>query len=94
MIIRIVSLFSVGGQHLCPDGSYPVLCFVNPCDVESCPAYPSARCRPNYCTGGCVAEFFDEEDNQIECGCPRGKQLLRGSTHLSGYSFFASNFTS
>ena len=41
----------------CPGCTYPVRCFVNPCSVSSCPAIPSARCRPDYC-GGCRARYY------------------------------------
>ena len=50
----------------CPDGSEPVNCFVAPCDVSSCPAYPDATCIDNYC-GGCNAEYFDEYGERVHC---------------------------
>jgi eight-cysteine-cluster-containing protein len=47
-----------GDDCHCADGSEPVLCFANPCDVT--PACAEAvRCEANYC-GGCNAEFYDE----------------------------------
>lgn len=47
----------------CPDGTQPVLCFANPCDVT--PACEQAvRCEANYC-GGCNAEFFDENGARV-----------------------------
>ena len=47
-----------GGDCQCADGTQPVLCFANPCDVT--PACEQAvRCEANYC-GGCNAEFHDE----------------------------------
>ena len=35
-----------------------VNCLVDPCSVATCPNYPQANCRANYC-GGCNAEFYD-----------------------------------
>lgn len=46
-----------GGKCACADGSQPVLCFVDPCEVESC---PQGECVSNYC-GGCHAEFYSDE---------------------------------
>lgn len=44
-----------GDDCECVDGSDPVQCFVDPCEVASCPA---GECTANYC-GGCHAEFYD-----------------------------------
>lgn len=46
-----------GDECRCADGTAPVLCFADPCDVTpACDA--AARCEANYC-GGCNAEFYD-----------------------------------
>ena len=52
----------------CPDGSQPVNCFANPCDVTTCPNHPNATCRADYC-GGCYALFFDGDDNEVTKTC-------------------------
>jgi hypothetical protein len=46
-----------GGECACADGSQPVNCFVDPCQVDSCDV-EGAVCRANYC-GGCNAEWYD-----------------------------------
>ncbi len=44
-----------GGECRCVN-SEPVLCFVDPCQLASC---PEAECVSNFC-GGCNAEFYDD----------------------------------
>lgn len=51
-----------------------VYCFVDPCLVTECPAYPDAYCIPDYC-GGCHADFFV---NSVEVDC--GLQNYGGCT--------------
>lgn len=34
-----------------------VSCLVDPCTYATCPAFPTATCRANYC-GGCNTQFF------------------------------------
>jgi eight-cysteine-cluster-containing protein len=46
-----------GDECECADGTLPVRCFVNPCDVAPL-CDDAARCEANYC-GGCNAEFYD-----------------------------------
>lgn len=46
-----------GGVCACTDGSDPVHCFVDPCQVSTCDV-DGARCVANYC-GGCNAEWYD-----------------------------------
>ena len=41
----------------CPDGSLPVNCLIDPCQVNTCPSLPTASCVADYC-GGCNARFF------------------------------------
>jgi eight-cysteine-cluster-containing protein len=52
-----------GGECQCADGTQPVLCFANPCDVTAA-CDEAARCEANYC-GGCNAEFYDEAGNAV-----------------------------
>ena len=42
---------------LCPNCTLPANCLVAPCQFASCPAFPAATCRSDYC-GGCNARFF------------------------------------
>nr|CAB3267843.1 zonadhesin [Phallusia mammillata] len=41
----------------CPPGVPQVQCVIDPCEVNTCPRFPEAECRANFC-GGCNAEFF------------------------------------
>ncbi|XP_078688249.1 uncharacterized protein LOC144920176 isoform X5 [Branchiostoma floridae x Branchiostoma belcheri] len=50
----------------CPPGVGVARCLRNPCDTRTCPGHPNATCQANYC-GGCNAEFFDEDGNEVEC---------------------------
>uniref|UniRef100_A0A8W8NWI7 ShKT domain-containing protein n=1 Tax=Magallana gigas TaxID=29159 RepID=A0A8W8NWI7_MAGGI len=51
-------LVLASGQTVCPDGSRPVNCFANPCDVSNgCYNIPMASCRPYYC-GGCSRRWY------------------------------------
>lgn len=54
-----------GEECRCADGSDPVACFANPCDVTPA-CEEAARCEANYC-GGCNAEFYDESGRAV-CG--------------------------
>jgi hypothetical protein len=54
-----------GGDCACTDGTDPVNCLVDPCQVSSC-GVPDAECRANYC-GGCNAEWYDAT-GAIVCG--------------------------
>ena len=43
-------------------------CFIDPCEVATCPGAPYATCKSNYC-GGCNARFFiGDEDITDTCG--------------------------
>ncbi|KAK3605484.1 hypothetical protein CHS0354_001472 [Potamilus streckersoni] len=44
-------------EDLCPEGEDSTKCYVDPCDVITCLAFPDAQCIPNYCNG-CYASFF------------------------------------
>ena len=46
--------YSAGG---CPFGSFPVNCFINPCQFAACPAVEGAICVADYC-GGCSARWL------------------------------------
>ncbi len=51
--------------ELCPDGSFPVDCLVDPCKDAKCPQHPRALCVANFC-GDCHAEFFLGKRNVTE----------------------------
>lgn len=52
----------------CTDGSQPVNCFVDPCQVSSCDV-KGATCTANYC-GGCNAEWTDATGAEVcQPGC-------------------------
>jgi hypothetical protein len=51
-----------GDECTCADGTPPVNCFVDPCEVAA--SCPEGQCVANYC-GGCNAEFFDDTGNQV-----------------------------
>lgn len=43
----------------CPEGSPRIYCFVNPCQVEQCPAFPNAVCiNDNPCEPACEGNFY------------------------------------
>ena len=46
-----------GDECACADGSEPVACLVDPCQVAA--ECPDGECVSNYC-GGCNAEFYDD----------------------------------
>ena len=61
------------GRSGCPLGVPMVYCFVSPCSVNTCPAYPSATCEDDYC-GGCNAIFRDSSGNVLSYNdCNREK---------------------
>jgi len=71
--------FGKAGGTGCPAGVPMVPCFVDPCTVTHCPAYPNANCTANYC-GGCHA-IFTQNGQTVNCGtggtsattCPPGE---------------------
>lgn len=63
----------------CVDGTQPVNCFANPCEVASCPL---GQCEANYC-GGCNAEFY--YDGVQVCGpCASDQDCKSGQTCGAG----------
>jgi eight-cysteine-cluster-containing protein len=52
-----------GDDCRCADGSEPVQCFANPCDVAPACA-EAASCEAHYC-GGCNAELYDESGQAV-----------------------------
>jgi len=52
-----------GDECGCTDGTQPVQCFVDPCEVSSCDE-ASAECQANYC-GGCNAEWYSESGSRV-----------------------------
>nr|XP_058947870.1 thyroglobulin-like isoform X2 [Pocillopora verrucosa] len=53
-------------REACPRGAPFIMCHNNPCERASCPANPKAKCLPDNC-GGCNAQFFDDNDNIVDC---------------------------
>jgi eight-cysteine-cluster-containing protein len=60
-----------GNESTCADGSQPVSCFADPCQVTPA-CREAATCVANYC-GGCNAEFYDAGGNAV-CQDPAGCQ--------------------
>jgi hypothetical protein len=61
-----------GGDCTCADGSEPVNCLVDPCEVSRCDV-EGATCVANYC-GGCQAEWYDESGARV---CESGDACTR-----------------
>lgn len=49
----------------CPKGVPIVNCFADPCQVNTCEAFPEATCVSNFC-GGCNADFF-VDGKKVNC---------------------------
>nr|XP_006822461.1 PREDICTED: neurogenic locus notch homolog protein 1-like [Saccoglossus kowalevskii] len=64
--------------HGCAPNVQLSQCEVDPCEESTCPKYPNALCRANYC-GGCFADFYDIYGSKIE-DCRLG-----GDTELDEY---------
>lgn len=62
------------GGCRCGDGTDPVACFVDPCQVESC---PEGECVANYC-GGCGAEFWTDGGPLVCTPCNRDADCASG----------------
>ncbi|XP_074662296.1 uncharacterized protein LOC141914868 [Tubulanus polymorphus] len=59
---------------ICPSNVPIYQCLIDPCDVVTCPGYPNAVCRSNFC-GGCNYNFYLGKGNRDVtdlCGCPPG----------------------
>ncbi|XP_062609247.1 deleted in malignant brain tumors 1 protein-like [Saccostrea cucullata] len=65
----------MGGVELCPDGQSFVNCFVAPCDVSTCPAFPTAICKDDYC-GGCNA-VWSLNDTDVTSDCQKKSAEVR-----------------
>ena len=59
---KVLLLFVTG----CPPNTLVAKCLVNPCDVSTCTAYPSAICEANYC-GGCNSNYY-VKGIKVKCG--------------------------
>jgi hypothetical protein len=68
-----------GGECACADGSAPVNCFIDPCQVSSCDV-EGAVCESNYC-GGCNAEWHDPT-GALVCA-PEDSCDVPGRTYVS-----------
>lgn len=65
-------------EDLCLEEGDSKTCYIDQCDVITCPNFPDARCDPNYCSG-CYASFFVGAKNVTnicegdgEPTCPEG----------------------
>ena len=75
----------------CPNCTYPVNCFADPCQFSSCFPYPSARCESDYC-GGCNARFYVGEKEVTEnCSMPIQPCQRYGGTDTNIYCGLGSN---
>ena len=51
----------------CPANKPPIICSINPCDHQTCPQYPEAKCIVDRC-GQCKAKFIvNQEDVTDQC---------------------------
>jgi len=64
----------------CPRGAPFMMCLANPCEGSSCPANPKAKCRANSC-GHCTPQFFDDNDNLVDCATSKYQWLKRKKRH-------------
>ena len=55
-------------EATCSGCTRPAQCFIDPCKVVKCPAYPEAECFVDYCQG-CEAQFFDKFDGNVTSNC-------------------------
>lgn len=55
-----------GARCRCGDGSFPVNCFVDPCQFAKPPCDEAKVCKANYC-GGCNAVWFKEGGEKPAC---------------------------
>ena len=74
-------------METCPCLEGYVECFVDPCEVTDCPAYPNATCEADYC-GGCNANFYEngewvnDECVELETNCGDGDLNGDGSINV------------
>ncbi|KAK3104100.1 hypothetical protein FSP39_024411 [Pinctada imbricata] len=59
-------------KALCPPGVPIFNCLVDPCSIATCPKYPTANCRDDFC-GGCNARWFIG-DTEVTKKCDKGIQ--------------------
>ncbi|XP_033108270.1 zonadhesin-like [Anneissia japonica] len=59
----------------CPPSKPKHWCFFNPCEGATCSNYPDALCRPNSC-GGCHAEFYNINNQIVECAIAPVQQIM------------------
>ncbi|CAH1251472.1 Hypp9069 [Branchiostoma lanceolatum] len=60
-------------SNQCPNGEFPVNCFVDPCAYTRC--RDGFECVSNYC-GGCNAECVPVQPLITDNGCPPGVQVV------------------
>ena len=62
--------FPAAPHPTCPPDKARVYCFVDPCQVTTCPAHPEAKCVSDFC-GGCNARFFDDKGSEVTKSCSK-----------------------
>ena len=72
--------FSTAPPPTCPPDKPHVYCFVDSCQVTTCPAHPEARCVSDFC-GGCNARFFDDEGNEVTKSCSKYGYSIINTEH-------------
>ncbi|XP_055346524.1 uncharacterized protein LOC129594003 [Paramacrobiotus metropolitanus] len=65
ILIIITTAGLTAGRIGCPNGQPVYNCLRSPCSVSSCPAFPGAECRDDYC-GGCNARYY-VNNRQVNC---------------------------
>ena len=80
-ISRIKISFPIAPLPTCPPDKPRVYCFVDPCQVTTCPTHPEARCISDYC-GGCNARFFDDEGNEVTKSCSKCGYSIIKTGHI------------
>lgn len=63
----LIYLFCTVNQH-CPLNQPKVDCLINPCDYQSCPQYPTAKCIVDVC-GKCAAKFIVNGSQDVTESC-------------------------
>lgn len=80
LLVLLNCLLLVAATPPCEEPIYN--CFVDPCTVTVCPAFPSATCISNYC-GGCNAQFFDG-DSEVTALCNSVTTVTTTATTTTG----------
>ena len=54
-------------DHICSRDVTVHACSPLLCAITACPAYPDAHCRINPCTAKCEVEYYDDDNNNVDC---------------------------